>query len=363
MKRTFTLTSIILIWLLAFSASAMAAAPTAPSDLACTSHETGKSSTNDTITITWTPATDADDDLSGYGTVWDKVADTKPVSKTLGPDAILSKSSPLEDGSWYFHIRAIDNQYNKSETVHLGPFVISTQPSIASVTPGTGSGDTAVSVTIIGTSFMPGATVRIGKTEMKKMTNVEYVSSMKLTATIPSELLTASVYDVEVTNPNAKSDIKPNCFTVKSSSVNIDAGEYDTILANETLVLDQATAPADKTYLWTVESQPEDAVFELTDPESLSEASFTPETPGDYTLTLTVSEDGESVGNDTAIITVSAYPPGDINGDSAVDIADAIIVLQVLTGTYSGTIELSAIVTGDKIGMDELVYILQAASS
>jgi len=57
------------------------------------------------------------------------------------------------------------------------------------------------------------------------------------------------------------------------------------------------------------------------------------------------------------------WPPilkGDVNGDRSVDLADAILAIQVLTGVNPAGILLEADVNGDgKIGLEEAIYILQ----
>ncbi len=51
---------------------------------------------------------------------------------------------------------------------------------------------------------------------------------------------------------------------------------------------------------------------------------------------------------------------GDINGDSKIDLTDAILALKILAEVKSANIELGADVDGDeKIGLHEAVYILQ----
>ena len=58
------------------------------------------------------------------------------------------------------------------------------------------------------------------------------------------------------------------------------------------------------------------------------------------------------------------YPMGDINNDSYIDLADVILVLQILAETQ-GTLNINkgADVNGDaKIGLEEVTYILQHIS-
>jgi hypothetical protein len=76
-----------------------------------------------------------------------------------------------------------------------------------------------------------------------------------------------------------------------------------------------------------------------------------------------------SASGPVAINLPGAPPRGDINGDDAVDLADAILTLKVLSGINPGGILLNypssgADVNGDgQIGFEEIIHILQKASS
>ena len=60
----------------------------------------------------------------------------------------------------------------------------------------------------------------------------------------------------------------------------------------------------------------------------------------------------------------AADSKGDVNDDSSVDLADAILALQVMAGIEpSATAHKEADVNGDnKIGIEEVIYILQKVS-
>jgi hypothetical protein len=96
------------------------------SKLQSTSHPLSTPTTSDTIDMTWTAATD-DDGVAGYGyefntsPSWtcDEVQDTADTS---------AGSTPLADGSWYFHICAVDNLGNWGYASTAGPYVIDTDP-------------------------------------------------------------------------------------------------------------------------------------------------------------------------------------------------------------------------------------------
>jgi YD repeat-containing protein len=70
----------------------------------------------------------------------------------------------------------------------------------------------------------------------------------------------------------------------------------------------------------------------------------------------------DAAGNRTQMrIEVFGVLPGDLNGDSVVDLKDAVTALQILTGMLSeGSVNLAADVDGDgKIGMTEAIYAMQ----
>ena len=100
-------------------------APTNPAP-SSTSHATGSWSTDNTIDVTWSGASDgAGSGINGYSIEWSLSAGTLPdtVVDTSGGSAT---SPALNEGStWYFHIRTRDNAGNwNGSAVHLGPFMI-----------------------------------------------------------------------------------------------------------------------------------------------------------------------------------------------------------------------------------------------
>jgi hypothetical protein len=73
----------------------------------------------------------------------------------------------------------------------------------------------------------------------------------------------------------------------------------------------------------------------------------------------------DSAGNESDVVTVSAIlvsvVKGDINGDGSVNAADAILVLQLMSGSKpAGISGVDADVNGDgKIGLQDVICILQ----
>jgi len=107
-------------------------------------HSIGECSSNSKITAQWTAAVDTGGSgLDGYSIVWDTESDTLPDTTKDIEDVTTVTSSSLSDGSYYFHIRSVDNAFNWSDTAeHLGPFCIDsavpTDPMVLGAIPGDG---------------------------------------------------------------------------------------------------------------------------------------------------------------------------------------------------------------------------------
>lgn len=315
----------------------------------------------------WTAATDADGDLKGYIIVLDNNENTVFAAGTdLSANVTSTTFESLADGTWYFHIRAIDTASNLSAIVTVGPFVINTQPSISAVSPTSGAAGTQIK--IYGTAFAEDTSVKIGSTDVTNVTKV--VSETELTATVPSTLSTGP-YDITVTS-GGKYDTESNAFTVSSSSSNnapqISAGSDKSAEINKALSFSDATATDsdgdNMTYTWSVSEAPSGAVagtdYTLTSTTSLNGVVFTPLTEkanGTFTLNLTVSDTKTSV-SDTVVVTVGAVI-GDINGDGKLDLADALSVFNALIGKSSGGVKLTSYVNADgKITAADASFVL-----
>jgi hypothetical protein len=102
-----------------------ATAPSAVSNLSSTSHSEESPSSDSTIDLGWTAATDNLSGVVGYAVefstsaVWtcDQVQDTTATSMT---------STALSDGPWYAHVCAADEAGNWGSVASAGPFIIDT---------------------------------------------------------------------------------------------------------------------------------------------------------------------------------------------------------------------------------------------
>ncbi|MDI6817231.1 MAG: Ig-like domain-containing protein [Actinomycetota bacterium] len=116
--------------------------PTDPS-LSSPSHSVDVSSTNPTVVVNMTGASDAASGLEGFSVEWSQSATTLPDQTVdLGPGTTSTTSTALADGSWYVHVRTKDVAGNWTSTAHLGPFKIDVKAptTTLSSTPATADG-------------------------------------------------------------------------------------------------------------------------------------------------------------------------------------------------------------------------------
>jgi hypothetical protein len=102
--------------------------PTNPTSLTSPSHAVNAWSKDTTVDVTWSGASDTGSGLDGYSILWDKAASTVPDAIKDVEETVSARTGPaLTNGSWYFHIRAVDNAGNwAAGAAHLGPFKIDT---------------------------------------------------------------------------------------------------------------------------------------------------------------------------------------------------------------------------------------------
>ena len=91
------------------------------------------------------------------------------------------------------------------------------------------------------------------------------------------------------------------------------------------------------------------------------------QSPGDYTVSLTVSGGGMSdTLTQSSYLLVTAYPSnyGDIDGNGLLELSDAIIALQIMSGKSDLSASLNADVDKDgKISLSEAIFIIQQLST
>ncbi|MFH2137115.1 MAG: DUF2341 domain-containing protein [Candidatus Omnitrophota bacterium] len=118
-------------------------APSEVSNLTSSSHNNAIGAWNDpqsrdnTVYVSWTPASDSGIGLDGYSVLWDSNPLTLPDTiKDIEESVTSQTSAVLSDGmAHYFHIRSTDGVGNWDDTAtHIGPFYIDiTAPSSVSL--------------------------------------------------------------------------------------------------------------------------------------------------------------------------------------------------------------------------------------
>jgi hypothetical protein len=122
---------------------------TAPVNPALSSTHTSDWSSEITVSVNWSGATDAGSGVGGYSIEWSPQASTEP-DAVKDTSALSATSPPLADGEWWFHLRTVDMAGNWTPPIHLGPFKIDTtapvNPALSSTHTSDWSSDTVVSV-------------------------------------------------------------------------------------------------------------------------------------------------------------------------------------------------------------------------
>ncbi|RZB30245.1 MAG: hypothetical protein SRB1_02525 [Desulfobacteraceae bacterium Eth-SRB1] len=227
----------ILISLAVFLGSGNAFAISWTPNFSSSTHEVSTSSTNTSVTVSWSAMTPTEGTAAdSYVYVWDNTSNTEiSASKTRNEDysgvvSALAVTRTLADGTWYLHMRAVDDGANWTTTEHFGPIIIDTTPAptVTKIEPDNGlnSSDT-VPVTITGTNFkkldgtaFDSISAKIGTTALS---NISVVSSTSLTATYAIKDKAAGSYNVTVTTDWGTSEPLADGFTVKNPAPTVTA--------------------------------------------------------------------------------------------------------------------------------------------
>ena len=122
-------------------------APPASPAVSSTSHTVAVWSSDATVDVAWSGASDTASGVDGYSWQWSQSSGTVP-DQTKDGSVSAATSPTLAEGSWWFHHRTVDAAGNWSDTVHLGPFQIDTaapgNPALSSTHPSDWSSDRSV---------------------------------------------------------------------------------------------------------------------------------------------------------------------------------------------------------------------------
>ena len=105
-------------------------APGAPGAISSPSHDPVSSPVSDpTIDVAWGAASDGLSGIAGYSFHFSADEDEDCDGETdSDEDERTALSPPLADGSWYFHVCAVDLAGNAGPTTHGGPWIVDTTP-------------------------------------------------------------------------------------------------------------------------------------------------------------------------------------------------------------------------------------------
>jgi|GEM_PF-2435534 len=133
-------------------------APGAISGLGRSTHGTAANwYSNNTPALSWSAATDASSGVAGYSYILDQVPGTTPDLASEGAGLSKTYTTPVADGVWYFHVRALDNAGIGGVTSHYTVNLDTTAPVTRDNAPARSTA-TSVTVTLIPTDAASGMT-------------------------------------------------------------------------------------------------------------------------------------------------------------------------------------------------------------
>ncbi len=162
-------------------------------------------------TITWT-TNEAATSVVNYGTTPALGSSASTPGSTLSHSVSLTG---LTNGqTYYYKAISIDPSNNSATSAQLSFVTTNAAPSISSVAPNSGPTNQTTTITLSGTNFVAGATVKLGTLALS---GVSFVSATQLTAQVASGTA-QGVYSLSVTNPDNQSATLPNAYTVSAAA-------------------------------------------------------------------------------------------------------------------------------------------------
>jgi len=178
------------------------------------------SGTNDsptTITITGTNfQTDGTTQVTLEASGKDSVAGT---SVSVASSTSITAVIPAGQAIATYDVK-VTNPDSQTATKTSGFTVENPTATVTSITPDSMANDTTKSVTLVGTNFRTGATVKIGTTAATGVTLDGTNPDTQLTCTVPAGIA-AGTYDVSVTNVGADPGSKSDAFTVTAGTTTV----------------------------------------------------------------------------------------------------------------------------------------------
>jgi hypothetical protein len=186
------------------------------SALSSATHSANTASNSGDITVSWEQAiANGGDTLQGYYYILDSTANTLipnvvDTRSSLGSAATSATISDKSDGNYYFHLAPYATSGNTGATLHFGPIVIDkTNPAIT-ITPDTGSYNSAQTVTLSSTDANEEAIYYTIDGSNPTTSSTRYTSSFAVSATTTLKVL--------ATDTAGNSNTAQAVYTINSNS-------------------------------------------------------------------------------------------------------------------------------------------------
>ncbi len=166
-------------------------------------------------TLAWNANTESN--VAGYRIQYGTVSNNPTATLDVGRVTSRQMTGLQAGATYYFRVVAYNTAGQTSAPSAQVAYTVpgtppTTAPTLTAVSPTSGPTSGGTTITLTGTNFAAGATVRVGGAAA---TSVTFSSSTRITARTPAG--TAGARDVIVTNPNGRSASRAGAFTYVSS--------------------------------------------------------------------------------------------------------------------------------------------------
>jgi len=165
-------------------------------------------------TLMWNA--NSESNLSGYIVQYGTQSGSPSTSIDVGNVTSRTMTGLTAGSTYYFRVVAYNSTGQQSSPSSQVSYTVPTapvNPTITAVSPTSGPTAGGTQITVTGTNFVSGATVRVGGTAA---TNVVFVGATQLTARTPAG--TTGARDVVVTNPGGQSATRAGAFTYTAAA-------------------------------------------------------------------------------------------------------------------------------------------------
>ena len=171
-------------------------------------------------TLMWSANTESD--LAGYRVQYGTVSGSPSTTVDVGMATSRTFTGLQAGTTYYFRVVAYDTSGLTStpsaQISYTVPTSTTPAPTLSSVSPASGPTSGGTLITLTGSYFVSGATVRVGGVAA---TSVTFVSASQVTARTPAG--TAGARDVVITNPNGQASVRVGGFTYTTTSTALTA--------------------------------------------------------------------------------------------------------------------------------------------